>query len=218
MATVSTIRGPVDVDDLGPTLMHEHVFVVNEEYRRNYPEHWDEQQRFDDAVTKLRALTDAGVRTIVDPTVLGLGRDVERVARINEQVDLHIVPATGLYTYRDLPFVFSLTGPGTMLGGEEPMTPLFVKDLTEGIAGTGIKAAFLKCAIEAHGLTEGSSGCCTRSPTRTRRPARRSPCTPTPSRSRGWSCSGCSVSVASTSPRSSSGTAATPPTWTTSSG
>lgn len=43
MATVSTIRGPVDVDDLGPTLMHEHVFVVNEEYRRNYPEHWDEQ-------------------------------------------------------------------------------------------------------------------------------------------------------------------------------
>lgn len=155
MATVSTIRGPVDVDDLGPTLMHEHVFVVNEEYRRNYPEHWDEQQRFDDAVTKLRALTEVGVRTIVDPTVLGLGRDVERVARINEQVDLHIVPATGLYTYRDLPFVFSLTGPGTMLGGEEPMTPLFVKDLTEGIAGTGIKAAFLKCAIEAHGLTEG---------------------------------------------------------------
>ena len=37
MAQVETVRGPVDVDSLGTTLMHEHVFVLNEEVRRNYP-------------------------------------------------------------------------------------------------------------------------------------------------------------------------------------
>ncbi|WP_043630338.1 phosphotriesterase family protein, partial [Nonomuraea candida] len=31
----------------------------------------------------------------------------------------------------------------------------FVRDLTAGIADTGVKAAFLKCAIEAKGLTPG---------------------------------------------------------------
>ena len=35
------------------------------------------------------------------------------------------------------------------------MTEMFVSDITDGIAGTGVKAAFLKCAIDAEGLTRG---------------------------------------------------------------
>ena len=35
------------------------------------------------------------------------------------------------------------------------MTEMFVADITDGIAGTGVKAAFLKCAIDAEGLTRG---------------------------------------------------------------
>ena len=154
MAEVETVRGPVSTDALGTVLMHEHVFVLNEEIRRNYPSLWDEEQRVADAVTRLQALKDRGVDTIVDPTVIGLGRDIERVARVNQQVDLNIIPATGLYTYNDVPFFFHFVGPGTMFDGEEPMIEMFVGDITEGIAGTGIKAAFLKCAIEDQ-LTPG---------------------------------------------------------------
>ena len=135
-------------------LMHEHVFVLSEEIRRNYPQYWDEDARVADAVGRLRALRERGVQTIVDPTVIGLGRDVERVARVNAEVDLDIVVATGLYTYDSVPFFFSQHGPGTLLGGEEPMVELFVADITEGIAGTGIRAGLLKCAIE-HELTPG---------------------------------------------------------------
>ena len=43
MAAVETVRGPVDVAGLGTTLMHEHVFVLNEEIRQNYPADWDEE-------------------------------------------------------------------------------------------------------------------------------------------------------------------------------
>ena len=32
---------------------------------------------------------------------------------------------------------------------------MFVRDITDGIAGTGVKAAFLKCAIDRPGLTPG---------------------------------------------------------------
>ncbi|MFD9001537.1 phosphotriesterase [Streptomyces sp. NPDC059582] len=151
---VQTVRGPVSVDDLGTVLMHEHVFVLSEEFRQSMPETWDEQERVSDAVRRLKDLVARGVTTIVDPTVIGLGRDVSRVALVNEQVDLNIVAATGIYTLGDVPNFFRYHGPGTMLGGAEGMTELFVRELTEGIADTGIRAAFLKCAIEEE-LTPG---------------------------------------------------------------
>jgi phosphotriesterase-related protein len=141
-------------DQLKSVLMHEHVFVLDPEMHRNYPELWDEELLVAEAVRKLNGLAALGVSTIVDPTVIGLGRDVARVARVNAQVDLNIVVATGLYTLGDVPLLFRFRGPGTLLGGEEPMVGMFVKDLTEGIAGTGIRAAFLKCAIE-ESLTPG---------------------------------------------------------------
>jgi len=135
--------------------MHEHVFVLNEEIRQNYPGYWDEEERVRDAVRKLRDLASRGVDTIVDPTVIGLGRYIPRIARINAEVDLNIIVATGLYTYDEVPFAFHLVGPGLPYGGEEPLVEMFVHDIREGIADTGVKAAFLKCVIERRGLTRG---------------------------------------------------------------
>ena len=108
-----------------------------------------------DAIEKLRALGDKGVTTIVDPTVIGLGRYIPRLQRIAPEVPVQIVVATGVYTYGDLPFVYAQRGPGAPLGGDEPMVADFVRDITEGIAGTGVKAAFLKCAVEHPDLSPG---------------------------------------------------------------
>ena len=152
---VETVRGPIDTTALGTTLMHEHVFVLNTEIVQNWGDYWDEEERVADAVEKLRALKAAGVDTIVDPTVIGLGRYIPRVQRVAARVDLNIVVATGVYTYDDVPFFFHYRGPGTVGGGDEPMVDLFVRDITEGIAGTGVKAAILKCATDVKGVTPG---------------------------------------------------------------
>src|SRR3712207_4560119 len=140
--------------------MHEHIFVLTADVQQNYPEEWgDEDARVADAVAKLDALAATGVRTIVDPTVIGLGRYIPRIQRIAEHVDLNIVVATGCYTYEDVPFFFHHRGPAlnAALGAEvpDPMVDMFVQDVEEGIAGTGVKAAFLKCAIDEPGLTPG---------------------------------------------------------------
>jgi phosphotriesterase-related protein len=154
MPSVETVRGPVDVDDLGTTLMHEHVFVLSPDVMQNYgDEYWDEEVRVADAIEKLRRLRDLGVTTIVDPTVVGLGRYIPRVARINAEVDLHIVVATGLYIFDEIPHYLHYRGPGTLFGGDEPLVEMFLKDIREGIGGTGIKAAFLKGVVEERGLT-----------------------------------------------------------------
>ncbi|HMZ14693.1 MAG TPA: phosphotriesterase-related protein [Mycobacterium sp.] len=156
MTTVQTARGPIPTTDLGVVLMHEHVFVLSPEIIANYPEGWgDEAAREADAVEKLNALKAVGVDTIVDPTVIGLGRYIPRIQRVAAQTDLQIVVATGVYTYNDVPMYFHFTGPGTGMGGPETMTDLFVRDITEGIAGTGVKAAILKCATDEPGVTPG---------------------------------------------------------------
>jgi phosphotriesterase-related protein len=133
--------------------MHEHVFVLNEEVRRNYPADWGEDDRVDDAINKLNALAARGCQTIVDPTVLGLGRDIHRIRRVADGTELNIIVATGLYTYNEVPLYFKFRTPGA--DGVDPMTRLFVEDITSGITGTGVKAAFLKCAIDEPGLTQG---------------------------------------------------------------
>ncbi len=154
MAQVQTATGPIDSADLGRTLVHEHVFVLGEEYRVNY-EAWDEEAQVVRAQQELQGLTELGIDTILDPTVLGLGRYIPRIQRVAEGTDLQIVVATGLYTYNEIPFQFHYTGPGLMFDVPEPLVELFVRDLTEGIADTGVRAAFLKCAIEEQGLTPG---------------------------------------------------------------
>ena len=155
MSIVNTVTGPVDSSDLGKVLVHEHVFVLGEEFRENYQYDWDEEAKIAEAVRDLDELKALGIDTIFDPTVLGLGRYIPRIQRIAAQTDLKIVVATGLYTYNDIPFQFHYTGPGLLFDVDEPLVTYFVRDLTKGIAETGVQAAFLKCAIEEQGLTPG---------------------------------------------------------------
>ena len=161
MPQVQTVRGPIDTSELGPTYMHEHVFVLSPEVQVNYPSEWgSEDDRVADAVSKLKALAAQGIRSIADPTVIGLGRYIPRIQRIAEQVpELNIVAATGAYTYDQVPFFFFYRGPAlsAVVGTDvpDPMVDMFVHDITEGIADTGVKAAFLKCAIDHKGMTDG---------------------------------------------------------------
>jgi phosphotriesterase-related protein len=150
MSTVETVRGPVDVERLGPALMHEHIFILQPEALQNYghvwgASYWDEEARVADAVEKLLAVTAAGIATIVDPTAPGLGRFIPRLQRINAEVDINIVVATGVYAFLELPNFFGYRSP-------EAIAEFFVREIREGIDDTGVKAAFLKCAVERHGI------------------------------------------------------------------
>ncbi|MFB4274653.1 phosphotriesterase [Nonomuraea sp. MTCD27] len=151
-----TVRGPVA--DLGATLMHEHVFGLSPEILWNWPdipEEWDLEARAREAAGKLDALKAEGVDTIVDLTVVGLGRYVPAVRRVAELTSVNIVAATGLYTYDALPPYFANRGPGSLFGGPDRLAEFFVRDITEGIGRTGVKAAMLKCASDHLGMTKG---------------------------------------------------------------
>lgn len=155
MPPVQTVTGPIALSNLGRTLVHEHVFVLSPEFNDNYQQEWDEEVRVADAVDKLRELKALGIDSIMDPTVLGLGRYIPRVQQIAAQIDLNIVVATGVYTWDEIPHQFESRGPGLLIDVPEPLVEIFVEDITKGIGGTGVRAGILKCAIDQKGLTPG---------------------------------------------------------------
>ncbi len=158
MATVETVRGPVDTAELGQTLMHEHVVNVTAEVAKAYPDlSWtgDKEAVLRGVAQMLREVKARGISTVVDCTAFGHGRDVEAVQRINDMVDLNIIVCTGMYTYDYLPFFFEYGHPVRTVDGkvEDIMTEMFVRDITKGIGGTGVKAAMIKTATDKEGVT-----------------------------------------------------------------
>lgn len=155
--TVATARGEIATSGLGRTLMHEHLFVVSPEVQQNwpdYPENWNEDEQIEEAVQRLAAVKAAGIDTLVDLTVLGLGRYVPRVVRVAERAEVNIVVATGAYVLSELPVYFHYRGPGTAAGGPNRLAEFFVRDIVEGITGTGVRAAIIKCVTDEAGVTK----------------------------------------------------------------
>lgn len=152
--TVPTYRGPVDAGDLGWTLTHEHLFVRSPDLDADYPHpEWDRQQAIETAVAGLEDLYELGVRTVVDLTVPGLGRDVPLVAEVAARVRVNIVAATGWYADEVLPPFFRTHGPGRLVGGPDKLAEYFLKDVTEGIGDTGVRAGVLKVVTDEPGIT-----------------------------------------------------------------
>jgi len=148
MATVQTVSGPIDTSEMGFTLIHEHLRVQSDAVVMQWPHLYDRLRELERALAQVKAAQARGVRTIVDPTVMGLGRDVRFMQDVVRQTGIQLIAATGLYTYNDVPFYFHNRS-------IDQMADLFVHDIEKGIQGTSVRAAFLKCATDEPGITPG---------------------------------------------------------------
>jgi phosphotriesterase-related protein len=155
MTTIQSVSGPLETQQLGRVLMHEHVFILDPDFLINYPEldGFDEARHVPDAIVRLNELKAGGIDTIVDLTVLGIGRNMARIATVQAETDLQILVATGLYTFNEVPHVIHIRGLSYPGGAAALLSEMFVGDITEGIAGTGVRAAILKCATDQQGVT-----------------------------------------------------------------
>jgi phosphotriesterase-related protein len=148
MPEVQTVEGPVEAERLGLTLVHEHLRFRDEAVAVQWPDRYDEQAEMDAALEAAEAAKARGVQTLVDPTAMFGGRDVRFMQRVAEQTGVRVVPCTGIYSYDYLPHYFQNRD-------ADVMAEHFINDLELGVQGTEIKAAFLKCAADAAGVTEG---------------------------------------------------------------
>jgi phosphotriesterase-related protein len=156
VATIETLDGPLDSAELGTVLMHEHVFNLTAEIQIAHPgfNGWNPEVEIPKAQENLQAVKEAGIDTVVELSPIGLGRSLDLIRRACEGTGLNMLLATGLYTYDVLPRPWHFVGPGTLLDGEEPLDELMRADLRDGIEGSGVKPAILKCAIDQAGVTD----------------------------------------------------------------
>ena len=139
MAEVHTAAGPLDTSQLGFTLSHEHVFMGSLDVRTNWPHLFDRSAEISHAVDVLDEAYEAGVRTILDPTTVDLGRDVPAVVEVAERTKVQIIVATGVH----------MRPPGYLQRRTpDRVVELYVHDIEQGVAGSGVRAGFLKIASE----------------------------------------------------------------------
>lgn len=148
MATVNSVLGPIDSNDLGFTLIHEHLLIGWAGWQ------WDQFAKFDranemaKAVDTLSELKSLGVRTFVDPCPMDIGRDPEYMAEASQKSGVNIIGSTGLYHHQSgIPTYFQGLG-------EDEITEIFIDDIQNGMAGSGIKAGIIKTATTAGQVTD----------------------------------------------------------------
>ena len=159
-----TVRGPVEPDRLGATIMHEHLFI---DFRRsNAPEEstpatdwafWEEPLALDGLrrVGERRSNADnrllldpqtateeamefrlRGGGTIVDVTSIGLRRDPLALLRVSQATGLNVVMGCGWYQKQ--------YHPGNMdQRAVEDLAAEIVRDVTVGVGDTGIRSGII---------------------------------------------------------------------------
>jgi phosphotriesterase-related protein len=145
MATVESVTGPVGLDELGVTLIHEHLCFRDEANALQWPHLYDEEALYAAAVEAAQAAIGVGVKTIGEPTAMYGGRDIHFIERVARETGLQVIACTGIYTYEHLPLYWQSRS-------EDVMADAFVHDIEQGMQGTSIKAGFLKCAADAAGV------------------------------------------------------------------
>ena len=151
---IQTVTGPISPDDLGRTLMHEHLTVG-----------WPGAESHTTVARRSRAdvvavcvdriaeLQELGYSTLVDPCPNDLGRDVSLLVEVSEATGFNIICATGLYKesegghaywsfkarYEDVTAV---------------MAEMFESELTDGVGGSGARPGILKVATGLGGMTD----------------------------------------------------------------
>jgi phosphotriesterase-related protein len=141
METVNTTNGKLKVDDLGRTLIHEHVTVC---FPGWYLDVRQPKFKRDEAAARVvdmfQRLHDYGVRTVVDPCPMDLGRDVELCATVAQKAGINLVCATGMYVEAmGISYTFARME-------VDEIVEVYVKEIEDGIAWSGIKAGVIKIA------------------------------------------------------------------------
>jgi predicted metal-dependent phosphotriesterase family hydrolase len=130
---VQTVTGPLSIDDLGLTLVHEHLIVDMYEPSLNALGVLLDERA---ATEELALFGEAGGGTVVDQTTVGLNPDFEALRRISEASGVRIVAGTGIYWRRFRPaWVEPMT--------EGELADLFIGDLTEGRGPSRIRAGII---------------------------------------------------------------------------
>lgn len=147
MTRLITTLGPVDADQLGMILPHEHVFVdLRKWYEPGYAqaEAEDVVRLMQPEIEKAKA---AGFTALVECSTGGVGRRADFDRAVSEATGFPIVVPTGIYREQWIP-----DWARTM--SEDALSEWMLGELTGEIEDSGVQAGWVKIGASDDGLTE----------------------------------------------------------------
>jgi phosphotriesterase-related protein len=134
--------------------MHEHLLIgwAGWELDSTAPS-FDRKTALRNCVERLKEIKDLGVETFVDPCPMDIGRDVTFMAEVSQASGVRVIAATGLYK-EDL----GNTSYFRQRSVDE-IADVYIREITDGIGGTGIKAGIIKCATGKGQITKYEENC-----------------------------------------------------------
>ena len=146
MARIQTVLGAVDGRELGTTLMHEHLMIGWPGWEADsvapQPTRSDS---FKLCVDRIEELKSHGMRSLLDPCPIDLGRNVEFAAEVAQRTGIHLICATGLYKEdQGGNAYFRFRANFQDVVGE--MAEIFEREIRDGIGATEIRAGVIKVA------------------------------------------------------------------------
>ncbi|MEJ2816130.1 hypothetical protein [Caulobacter sp. CCG-8] len=149
---VMTVRGQMHADQMGVTLVHEHILANFQTYAEwaKAPLPYDRDEVVKVVLPRLLGLKARGCRTFVDATAAYLGRDPILLERLARESGLNILTVTGNYAAFDNthlpPWVFTDTA--------EALAERWVLEWKDGIDGTRVRPGFIKLGFNGGPLSE----------------------------------------------------------------
>ncbi|AGB40757.1 putative metal-dependent hydrolase with the TIM-barrel fold [Halobacteroides halobius DSM 5150] len=145
--TINTLNGEISSDDLGVVRMHEHLLTDPPQFvAKEDPDLVLDSSR--KATEELRKLgTNTEVKTLVDGTAIDYGRNVRGMHEIAKTTDLNIIATTGFNRgifFEEWIHNYSL----------DELTDLLIREITEGMEGTNLKAGILKAGSDYNRITK----------------------------------------------------------------
>jgi len=145
-----TALGPIAPEQLGRTLIHEHVlvdFIGADEIRQG---RYDSEEVFLKALPHLRKVKSAGCDTLVDCTPAYIGRDPGLLRRLSQASGLQIVTNTGLYGAAQDKYVPRYAYAETA----QQLAARWVKEFENGIPPSRVRPGIIKIGVNSGPLTE----------------------------------------------------------------
>lgn len=136
---VNTVRGEQDASALGRVLMHEHLMIKSPGVAEHWPDLYDHDAAIATATRKVRALEAHGIDTIVDLTTPDMGREADLFQAVQAETRINLICCTGMYWL--VPIYW-------WLRSVDELAEVLIRDITEGIQGTSVKAGILKVASD----------------------------------------------------------------------
>lgn len=147
---IMTVRGPIDPNAIGNTLIHEHVLVDFIGAKLINSDRWNKDEVMDKVIPYLDEVKLAGCNTLVECTPNYLGRDVVLLEKLSSTTGLHIITNTGYYGGSDKKFLpdHAFTETADQLANR------WINEWKFGIDKTGIKPGFIKTSVNPGPLSD----------------------------------------------------------------